>query len=108
MLLLIFWFTLAIVAGIVASSKGRNGVGWFFLSALLLSPLLGLILVACLPNLKKQAEEKRRHEELLVALRGGPITLPPALPLLPTRDPDEIEQRAQEIKRGLAELHANR
>lgn len=36
------WVVLSIVAGAIASGKGRNGIGVFFLS-LLLSPLVGLI-----------------------------------------------------------------
>jgi Short C-terminal domain len=47
--LLVLWFTFAIVAGAVASGRGRSGVGWF-LFAILLSPLIGLIVVALLPR----------------------------------------------------------
>ncbi|MDE5446465.1 hypothetical protein GWG65_34915 [Bradyrhizobium sp. CSA207] len=100
MLLFIFWFTLAIIVGVVANSRGRNGWGWFFLSALLLSPLLGLILVLCLTNLKKLALEKQRHDEILTALGAGPLPPPPPLP--PTNDEWEIEQRVKDIKRELA------
>jgi hypothetical protein len=46
----LFWIVLAVAVGAWASNKGRSGVGFFFL-ALLLSPLLGGIIVACLkPN----------------------------------------------------------
>ena len=38
-----------IVVGVVASSRGRSGFGYFLLS-LLLSPLLGLILAVALPS----------------------------------------------------------
>lgn len=41
----LFWIVLAIAVGAYASSKGRSGVGFFFLS-LLLSPLIGFIWVA--------------------------------------------------------------
>ena len=97
----LFWIVLAVIVGVVANARGRSGIGWFFLSALLLSPLLGLILVLCLTNLKKQALEKRRHDEILTALGAGPVPLPPPLP--PTNDEWEIEQRVREIKQGLAE-----
>lgn len=73
----LFWIVLAIFVGVLAARRGRSGAGWFFLSALLISPLLGLIFVICLPNLLKQAEEQRRHEELLAAMRGLPPPVPP-------------------------------
>lgn len=44
-----FWLLFAIVAGIAAASRGRSGLGWFFL-AILISPLLALILVLVLPR----------------------------------------------------------
>jgi len=38
----IFWIALSIVAGVVASNKGRSGAGFFLLS-LILSPVIGVI-----------------------------------------------------------------
>lgn len=69
--IVITWLILAAVVWIVASARGRSGFGWFLLSALLISPLLGLILVLCLRNLRIEAVQKKRHEELLQALRDG-------------------------------------
>lgn len=46
--ILFFWVALSVVAGVVAHSRGRIGFGYFILS-LVLSPLVGLILVALLP-----------------------------------------------------------
>src|SRR5260370_20432260 len=43
-----FWIVMAVVAGIVASNKGRCGVCWA-LSSLVLSPLLILVLLALRP-----------------------------------------------------------
>lgn len=106
LLAIIFWITLAIIVGVVAESRGRSGIGWFFLATLLLSPLLGLVLVLCLTNLKKQALEQARHEELMRALGAGPMSLPPPLP--PTNDAWEIEQRARDIKRDLAAYQASK
>lgn len=37
----ITWFSLSIVAAVIASKKGRNGVGFFLLS-ILLSPIIGI------------------------------------------------------------------
>jgi hypothetical protein len=49
-----FWVMFAVVVGVFASSKGRSGFGWGLLS-LVISPLLGFLFVAVLPNLKAQA-----------------------------------------------------
>ncbi|MBZ0105418.1 MAG: zinc ribbon domain-containing protein [Sulfuricella denitrificans] len=40
---IIVWFVLSVVSGIIASNKGRSGFG-FFILALLLSPLIGIIM----------------------------------------------------------------
>lgn len=40
---LIGWFFFSVIAGIIASNKGRSGFGFFLLS-LLLSPLIGIIM----------------------------------------------------------------
>lgn len=47
--LALFWLLFAVVTGIAASARGRNGIGWFLL-AVLLSPLIGLLLVLVLPS----------------------------------------------------------
>lgn len=46
--LAIGWIAASIVVAIIAGSRQRNAAGWLLLS-LLISPLLGLILVLCLP-----------------------------------------------------------
>jgi len=46
-----FWLIFAVVVGVVASSRGRSGFGWFLL-AMVVSPLLAFIVVAFLPSLK--------------------------------------------------------
>jgi tetratricopeptide (TPR) repeat protein len=51
------WLVLSIVAGIIASGKGRFGFG-YFLIAVFLSPLVGIILAAALPSLKPDLEKK--------------------------------------------------
>jgi hypothetical protein len=45
----LLWFIGAIIVGMAGSARGRSGFGWF-LVAVLISPLLGLILVLVLPN----------------------------------------------------------
>lgn len=44
-LLLFFWLGLAIVVGVIANGRGRDGFGWFLL-ALVISPLLAAIFLA--------------------------------------------------------------
>lgn len=51
------WFVFSIVAGVIASSKGRSGFGYFLLS-IILSPLIGIILAAALPRLNVPTERE--------------------------------------------------
>jgi len=53
-----------VVGVIIAVSKGRNPVGWFFLCFFF--PLIGIIIVAVLPNLKR---ERERQEQVAVENR---------------------------------------
>lgn len=50
----LFWLGASVVVGIIASSRGRSGFGWFILS-LLISPLLAVILVLALGASKSAA-----------------------------------------------------
>lgn len=52
LLVVLFWLLVATVTGVVASSKGRSGFGWFLLAFFLLS-FFALILVALLPSRKR-------------------------------------------------------
>lgn len=82
--ILFFWLVFAVLVGVLASSRGRSGFGFFLLSAVF-SPLLGLIVVLVMPDLKEQArraseeaekqirdeaQRKRDHERELEALRA--------------------------------------
>ena len=57
------WFVLSILAGVIASQKGRSGPGFFLLS-LLLSPLVGIIaaLVAGQNTSRVEARKLSSHE----------------------------------------------
>jgi hypothetical protein len=55
--LLLSWFLFSIVCGFWASTRGRSGVGFFFLS-LLLSPVLGSIAVVIAKRNEDLVEEK--------------------------------------------------
>jgi Na+/melibiose symporter-like transporter len=47
---LFIWLVCAIVTGIIASSKGRTGFGWFLIGCII--GIFGVILIACLPSRK--------------------------------------------------------
>ena len=47
------WFIFALLVGLLAGSRGRGSGNWFVL-AMLISPLLAVIALALLPNLKGQ------------------------------------------------------
>jgi len=48
------------IAALIASKKGRNTVAWFFGGFLI--DVIGIIIVACLPNLKQQHAHQLRTE----------------------------------------------
>ena len=54
------WIILSILCGFLASSNGRSGVGYFFLS-LLLSPLIGFIAVLIAGEDKEKLENTRKQ-----------------------------------------------
>src|SRR5688572_12723677 len=56
------WFVMAIAVGVVASSRGRVGIGWFFL-ALLISPLLAGLLVFVLSNIKEEDADRSEQRK---------------------------------------------
>lgn len=62
----IFWIFLCICVGIFASNKGRSGLGWGVLS-MIISPLLGAIIVACLKDLKveENVQQVRMEQQQL-------------------------------------------
>lgn len=59
MSIIIGWLILSAIVSVAASSRGRNGILWFVI-AVVTSPLLAILFVFALPNLK--------HEELLSKL----------------------------------------
>lgn len=62
----VIWFILVIATGALASNKGRSVFGWVAL-AVLVAPLCILILAA-LPNLRREREEGIRHREVVAAI----------------------------------------
>ena len=53
----IVWIVFSIMVTAVASAKGRSGCAWFFIS-LIISPLLAIIVIACLGDSKEKKEEE--------------------------------------------------
>jgi len=51
--IIFFWLLFALVVGMIASSRGRSGFGWFIL-ACLISPLLAGIFLLLGANLRSQ------------------------------------------------------
>lgn len=107
----LFWIVLAVLVGVFASSRGRNGFGWALLS-FFLSPLLGFIILLVIPNLVQQekeeayrmAQERQRtqerheeHEKQLEALKA----LRSAQPAETTSVADEISKLAALLDKGL-------
>jgi hypothetical protein len=83
-----FWVVLAAGVGFLASGRGRSSLNWFIV-ALLLSPLLGLIILLVMPNELERAEQReadrQRHRSLLEAVAQTRQEAPPvAAPSLPT------------------------
>lgn len=71
--IVVLWLILAIAVGALANSRGRSGVGFFLLSAIL-SPLLGLIVVLVMSDLtaveKKDRERQAEHEKHLESIKA--------------------------------------
>jgi hypothetical protein len=49
MIIFLFWIGFAVVVGVAANSRGRNGVGWGLLAAVI-SPLLAGLLLLAMPR----------------------------------------------------------
>jgi hypothetical protein len=74
--LLVVWVIFAVIVGAAASGRGRSVAGWIVLS-ILISPLLALILLVVMPNLRDQrARELAHREDLqhLAAIAAGPTS----------------------------------
>jgi hypothetical protein len=113
------WILLSIGVGAFADSKGRSLAGFLLLS-LVISPLLGLVAVALVKNLKEEAaaaaasarEDARRMEELRALTAAArapsppPIAMPPTPTAMPTIAPlgsvaDELSKLAELRDKGV-------
>jgi hypothetical protein len=57
----IFMLVFGAIVAAIASSKGRNPVGWFFIGAFFFC--IAIIIILVLPNLKEQQAKEQRLEE---------------------------------------------
>jgi hypothetical protein len=60
----VLWIFVSIMVGFVARSRGRNGVGWFFISILLTPGLATLLLLLVFPRLRTQQSSKSNDADL--------------------------------------------
>ncbi|MES2030882.1 MAG: hypothetical protein V4477_17005 [Pseudomonadota bacterium] len=49
MLIFLIWLLFALIVGVAANARGRNGPGWFLISAIV-SPLIGFLFLMAIPN----------------------------------------------------------
>lgn len=56
-MIFVMWLIFAVLVGVFASSKGRSGIGFFFL-AVLLSPLIGFIVALVVSPIRANTEAK--------------------------------------------------
>ncbi|MEM1450867.1 MAG: DUF4339 domain-containing protein [Planctomycetota bacterium] len=54
----VVWAVFGAIVAVIAQSRGRTPVGWFFIG--LAAPCIGLILVIVLPDLKREQAQKER------------------------------------------------
>jgi hypothetical protein len=69
-MIFIFWLAFAIIVGVAANTRGRNGGGWFIL-AVLISPLLAGLLLLALP---KSIGSSAAHREEITIVQQRDIT----------------------------------
>lgn len=55
----VFWLVLSLCVALLASSRGRSGVGFFLLAAIL-SPLLSFVILLCMKDLRKEKENAKK------------------------------------------------
>jgi hypothetical protein len=74
--IVVWWLMLSVVVGVIAAARGRSGVGYFLL-AVVLTPLIGLLLAALLPS--KNAATVGDTRERIACPQCAELVLPAAL-----------------------------
>jgi len=99
------WIAFAVVVGVAANARGRDGLGWFFL-ALIISPLIALLLVLVMNRrsaesvgtvvFEKEARAANDARPYIVTaiavIIGGVIFLAPKEKETKTAAPTEVQQ----------------
>lgn len=75
--ILLVWLSFSVVAGIVAASRGRSGFGYFLLS-IVVSPVIGLLLVALMPSLKAASMQPDQTTHRVPCPRCAELIMPSA------------------------------
>src|SRR5215467_4165912 len=70
-LVVFFWLGFSLAVAVAANSKGRSGLGWFFL-AILISPLLAGLFVLAVRNLRSEQDALHRSEMELAKTKKCP------------------------------------
>lgn len=58
--ILLIWCVFCVVVGIAANARGRSGFGWFLL-ALVISPLIALVLVLVMRDLRREQRQEQQR-----------------------------------------------
>jgi hypothetical protein len=58
----LIWLVFAVLVGVAANARGRNGLGWFLLSAVM-SPLIGFLFLVAMPSYADRRELQLRPED---------------------------------------------
>jgi hypothetical protein len=74
--IVIFLVIFSVIVAAVAGARGRSRFGWFLLSCLV-SPLISILILLLLPNLKRAAEQQALLQGIAASRPNIP---PPALP----------------------------
>ncbi len=56
---IVIYVVFGVICALIAQSKGRSGIGWFFIG--FFAACIGIIIILVLPNLK---EEQAKHQQL--------------------------------------------
>jgi hypothetical protein len=98
------WIFFSFLIALLAHARGRSGIGFFFLSAVL-SPLIGLIAVLVVKNLKEEEQlelmRKEDHERQLASIRTISSSRQETSASVRSSVADELEKLARLRERGI-------
>jgi len=79
MTILVIWLVLSASVAAFADSRGRNSAGWFVLGVIT-TPVIAALVLALMPDLKRDAALKEQHAQLIAAVKGETYVPPPVDP----------------------------